>query len=294
MYKIGIDIGGSHIGASVINNKSDIIGKKEIRILKKDKENIKQFIVENIINLINELLLNLNLKIGDIEKIGIAFPGIIKDEIIYKAKNLGVDDFNLIKELKKDLDKEIYIKNDTECAALAENINIDYKKYKSVLFMTIGTGIGGAITVEGKTTKIELGHMTIRKDGKKCNCGSKGCFECYSSIKCLKDIVRKELNNKNLSGEEIREILEKNKSMRLDKILDMYIENLSIGLANIINLLKPEVIIIGGGFTYYEKIILPRLKEKINNSKYVFDKNDIPEIKIAKFKNDAGMIGSVL
>ena len=293
--KIGIDLGGSHIAIGVINNNEFIVEKIEKRLLAKEKKNIKTTIENYIIKNINDLRQKYK-----ITEIGIAVPGTIQKNEIIKSVNLGVKNYNLVENLKKEINLPIKIKNDAKCAAIAESKIGALKNYKRSIFLTLGTGIGGAVIINGKLldtgelSGCEFGHMIIQKDGIKCNCGKKGCFEKYASMKALKNNLRNSLGlDETTRGQELLDMIRKNaEEEKIKKIIDEYIEYLSIGISNLINIFEPEAIGIGGSFIYFSDVLLEKLKTNIQDKKYLF--NDRKEIIIvpAAFGNDAGIIGS--
>ena len=210
--KIGIDLGGSHIAIGVIDKDYRIVEKIEKRIMKKDKEQIENTIEQYIIDNIKDLTTKY-----DITEIGIAVPGTIQNEIIVKSVNLGVQNYDLLKKIKNEINLPIKIRNDAKCAAIAENKIGCLKEYKNNLFLSLGTGIGGAAIINNKLLDTgdlpgcEFGQMIIQKDGIKCNCGKRGCFEKYASMKALKTNLRKILNlDEKTSGRELLEIIRNN------------------------------------------------------------------------------------
>ena len=293
--KIGIDLGGSHIAIGVINNNEFIVEKIEKRLLAKEKKNIKTTIENYIIKNINDLRQKYK-----ITEIGIAVPGTIQKNEIIKSVNLGVKNYNLVENLKKEINLPIKIRNDAKCAAIAESKIGALKNYKRSIFLTLGTGIGGAVIINGKLldtgelSGCEFGHMIIQKNGIKCNCGKKGCFEKYASMKALKNNLRNSLGlDETTRGQELLDMIRKNaEEDKIKKIIDEYIEYLSIGISNLINIFEPEAIGIGGSFIYFSDVLLEKLKTNIQDKKYLF--NDRKEIIIvpAAFGNDAGIIGS--
>ena len=289
--KIGIDLGGSHIAIGVIDDKGYIVEKIEKRLLYKDKKNIKETIENYIIKNTNELMSKYKIK-----EIGIAVPGTIKDGIILKSVNLGVSDYNIIDNLKKGINLPIKIRNDAKCAAIAENI----KDYSRSIFLTLGTGIGGAVIINnklldtGELPGCEFGHVIIQKDGLKCNCGKNGCFEKYASMKALKTNLRQVLGvDEKTRGQELLDIIRKNPdNEELNKVIDEYIEYLSIGLSNLINIFEPEAIGIGGSFVYFSDVLLDKLIKNIIKKQYLFNKREKLIIIPAALGNDAGIIGA--
>lgn len=300
--QIGIDLGGSHIAVGIISEKNTIVVKREKNIEKVNTaENIKQYIVDNIKILISQVLKDVGAPSCVISKIGISAPGRIKNNIIYDMYNLGIKEFDLVQILSEHYGVEIVLRNDAKCAALVEKKIGNLRDYDDCVFLCLGTGIGGATFINGRMLEYtkewgsEYGHMIIKKDGLECKCGNKGCFEKYASMQAFKNGIIKLLSlDPNISSENILKILTNKvneKNQEVNKYIDEYIENLIIGISNIVNILSPEAICIGGSFVYYEEILYTRLLEKVNLKKFNGNK---PKILLAKMKNDAGMIGSCL
>mgnify|MGYP004682394749 FL=1 len=295
--KIGIDLGGSHIAIGVINNEGFILEKVEKRLLSKEKKNIKTAIECYIIENVKEL--NKKYKITEM---GIAVPGTVSGTEIIKSVNLNVKNYNLIENLKMQIDLPMKMRNDAKCAAIAESKIGALKDYKRSIFLTLGTGIGGAVIINGKLLDTgelpgcEFGHIIIQKDGIKCNCGNSGCFEKYASMKALKNNLRNSLGlDENTRGQELLDMIRKNgEDKRIKKIVDEYIEYLSIGMSNLINIFEPEAIGIGGSFVYFSDVLLEKLKNNIQNKEYLFNNRKELIIVPAALGNDAGIIGSTM
>lgn len=298
---IGIDLGGSHIAIGVINSKGIIEEKIEKRIMAKEKQNIKNTIEEYIIKNVKEFM-----KKYEISKIGIAIPGTVNETTIIKSVNLNIENYNIVEGLQKSLKVPISIRNDAKCAAIAENKYGCLKKYNRSLFLTLGTGIGGAVIINnqlldtGSLPGCEIGHMIIEKNGRQCKCGKKGCFERYSSMKVLKDSIRNELGlDEKTRGQEIFDIIRNNKPEnpnyeKIEKIVNEFIENLAIGISNLVNIFEPEAIGIGGSFVYFEEVLLNRLKTKILEGNLLFNERNSINIETAILGNESGIIGSVV
>lgn len=297
--RIGVDVGGSHIGLGLVNKDGKLVLKAE-KDYDKIQEDMSNIVLETIIELINKIIDNNDVKKEEIENIGIAFPGTVSETTVIKAENLGIDDFEVVKKLKKHFDVPIHLENDAKCAAIAEKEFGSLKNYEDAIFLIIGTGVGGAVYLNGKLLRpkrysgFEVGHTVINKDGIKCSCGRRGCFEVYSSMRRLKEKISKEFNLNTIDGIKIREFIEKNKdNKKLNEILDEYTQNLGIGIANLINIFEPQAISIGGSFGHYD-MLLKRLQDKINEKTELYNKEQIPKIVIAELKNDAGMIGAAM
>lgn len=299
--KIGIDLGGSHIAMGIVDNRGKILEKVEKRITKAEKGNIKKVIEEYILEKTENFL-----KQYKVTEIGMAIPGTVKDGIVVKSVNLGLKNYDIIKKLQEKIDLPIQIRNDAKCAAIAENVYGALKSYDRSIFLTLGTGIGGAVIIHnelldtGALPGCEFGHMVIEKNGKECKCGKEGCWEKYASMKAFKDSLREILGvDEKTSGKELLDILRKNdknnpKYMQINKLIEEYIQYLSIGISNLINIFEPEAIGIGGSFVYYEEIFLEALKKTLLEKNLLFNERKEIVIQTAILDNDAGIIGATL
>lgn len=296
--KVGIDLGGSHIGIGVIEN-NEIIEKVEKAFSEEEKNNI----IETIENFIVERVKEYEEKYK-IESIGIAVPGSAKDGIILKTINLGINNYDLGKSLNEKLNKPITVRNDCKCACIAEYNNIIKKELNmeniNMLFLGIGTGIGGGIIYNGKLLEghafegYEIGHMIIKENGIMCKCGKKGCFERYGSILEYKNKVKQRLNLPNdLHGDQLREILE-NREEEIKDINEQYVLDLSTGISNLINIFEPDIIVLGGGFAHFGYMFKDKIKNMLLNSNLLFNKREDLNLRIAELENDAGIIGATL
>lgn len=297
--KIGIDIGGSHIGIGLVNSNGTIILKEEKFI--KDKSNIEkkieEYITENVIKMLQAYYIN---------EIGIAVPGTVTGTRIVRAVNLGIENYDLVTILQNNLTKAGYainikMKNDGKCAALAEQKYGALAGYDNSVFLCIGTGVGSAVIFNGKLLEaknvpgFEFSHTIIHRNGAACNCGKRGCFEVYASLKRFKEKIVKEFNLKSINGECVRDFIRKNSdNPTLRYMINSYIEDLSIGISNIINIFEPEAICLGGSFAEYEGVLYEPLKNALINGNLLFNKRCDIIIKLAKLKNDAGIIGATL
>lgn len=292
--KIGIDLGGSHIGIGLVDNNGSIILKEEKFIVDKTnvEELIEKFIIENVIKITS------NYEVGSI---GIAIPGTISENKIVKAVNLRLENYNLAGKLEEKLNIKVKLKNDAKCAALAEQKYGELAPYENSVFLCIGTGIGGAVIYNNKLLEpngvpgFEFSHTIIQKNGNLCNCGKRGCFETYASLKRFKEKISKEFNLNALDGDIIREFIRNNSdNTTLKYMINNYVEDLSIGISNIINIFEPDAICIGGSFAEYKDILYEPLKKALLQGNLLFNHRCDIIIKLAKLKNDAGIIGATL
>ena len=295
--KIGVDLGGSHIGIGIVNEKGYVIEKSERRIMQKERKEIKSIIENYMVEKIQDIL-----KSKDITEIGIAIPGTIANGKVIKSVNLELKNYSIVQRLEQKINLPIKIANDCRCAAIAENKYGALKKYSREVFITLGTGIGGAVIINdkpldtGEYPGCEFGHMVIQKNGLQCNCGKKGCFEKYGSMKAFKNNLRKELGlDEKTRGQDLLDIIRKDQeNPKIKKVINEYIENLSLGISNIINIFEPEVIGIGGSFVYFSDILLDKLKENLLQKEYLFNQRKKINIVQAILGNDAGIIGSTM
>ena len=299
--KIGIDIGGSHIATGLVDKNGKLISKesRDINISKiNDEKRVESLILKIIENEISMLLEKNDFTVGDISKIGIAVPGSPKGTKIRNLVNLHIKEFDLGEKLKEKYNVNVRIKNDGKCAGIAEKQYGSLKKYSDCVFLCIGTGVGSSVFLDDELLEprqnpgFEFGHMVIDKNGRKCNCGKSGCFETYASMKRFKAEAISTFNmSLETEAEEVQKYIRENINKKIVKdFVDEYLTNVSIGLANIINIFDPQAISFGGSFSYYCDVFLPILDEKIKKLK--FNKDTKVDLITAKLKNDAGIIGA--
>ena len=301
--KIGIDLGGSHIAIGLVDDNLEIIEKRTYYMKDRKSQLLEDYIVSSIKDGIKAIIKSADIKLEEIEQIGIAVPGNPKNGCIKNVVNLQIEEFNIAERLSNTFENvPIKLENDGKCAAIAEKYNGALKEYKDCVFVCIGTGIGGAAFINDTFLKpirnsgFEFGHMIIKKDGEKCKCGNNGCFEAYCSKRKFKEEMQKILKiDEYVGAKELTDKIEENLEKKAVKeLLEEYIDNLAVGISNIINILEPEAICIGGSMSHYEDLILNKLREKINSGEYLFNKENPPKIIAAKNGNDAGIIGATL
>ncbi len=223
------------------------------------------------------------------EAVGIGVPGIVNNnEIVYTA-NLPLKNVKVKSYIETPL--PVYLGNDAVCATLAEYHFVDKRMYSNYALITIGTGIGAGIILNGKIyngstgAAGEVGHMVIDKDGIPCACGRRGCYEKYASISSL----LKKTNTESLK--EFFYLLDRNEN--IVKTFDEYLENVAEGLANIVNIYDVEMLVIGGGIAWFSDKFMHKLKTKVFSKILNRYTSDL-QMKCAEFGNDAGIIGAGL
>ncbi len=298
--QIGVDLGGSHVGVGIVSENGKIVVKKEQDLIIKDKneQEIKQYIEDVIIYNISDVLRTVGSPMCLIEKIGIASPGKVRDNVIKEIFNLNIKEFALAKDLEEHYGVPVVARNDAKCAGIAEKEYGALKDYSDAVFLCLGTGIGGATFYNGNLVEpkrsegSEYGHMIINKNGNLCKCGNKGCFETYCSMKAFKTSVIESFNlNENVESKELLQfVLDNLENDKMNEIIDNYIDNLVLGISNIVNIIEPEVICLGGGFIHFKEVFYSKLLNKMDEAQYRFD---VPKVVLGKLDNDAGMIGAV-
>ena len=309
MLYIGVDLGGTGIKAGVVNERGEILSKGSTPTM---KERPYQAIIRDIAALCEDVAKQANVAMADVAAIGVGVPGICdpKTGIIPFCTNLGWHEVPFVAEMGKYLPNRVVVDNDATVAGYAESIAGVSKGTKSSVFITLGTGVGGGIVINGKPYSgvhgigSEIGHMIIKMDGEPCTCGNKGCFERYASataiIREAKRAVEKHPESAILArcGGDAEKI---NAKIVIDcakegdetakAVFDRYIDSLSSACASIYNLLDPEVIAIGGGVCGAGEFLFAPLREKTTGKCFYKTHGKLVP---AELGNDAGMIGAAM
>lgn len=309
MYNIGIDLGGTNIKVGLVNEKYEIIAKASTPTdLPRPAEAVCKSIVDTVWKVLNEA----KVTIGEVESIGIGTPGVANRNsgVVLYSCNLDFKNTDLRSLIKKYLDKPVYVENDANAAAFGEVLAGAGKGFKDVIVVTLGTGVGGGIIIDGKIYTgfnfcgAELGHTVIEFNGRQCSCGRKGCFEAYSSATALINMTKESMEaHKDSKMWEIAGSLDgvdgktAFDGMRADDaaakdVVNMYIEYLGCGLTNIINTFQPEMLLIGGGICKEGENLTKPLGEIVKRDSYCIDAERVTKLDICKLGNDAGIIGA--
>ena len=307
---IGVDLGGTKVFACVLslNIKYKILGKAKQST--KSWEG-KDKVLDRIEETIKLSLADAKVSFKKVEAMGIGVPGAVdvKKGTILFASNLGWKNVNLKKELEKRFKIPVYLNNDVNLGTLAEQKIGAAKDAQSVVGVYWGTGIGGGIIVDGKivhgdsSTAGEIGHMIVAYDGKKCSCGRKGCFESYAAKWALTQNVYQRIKKGEKSQIEFKGDKPREEILKSSVIKKAYLANdpvlkeellksvnyFGMGLANIVNLLNPEVIVIGGGMIEsMEKELLPLICESLDRNKFPSAKYKIKTAELGDYSVLAG------
>lgn len=313
MFYIGVDLGGTNIAAGLVNSEGKIIAKGSVPTLRKREY---PEIIKDMAALIFDLINSQGMNISDFHSIGVGSPGIpdcSEGKIVY-ASNINFRDVPLRKELQKYINLPVYVNNDANIAAFAESVAGAAKGYKTSVTVTIGTGIGSGIIIDGKifsgfnNAATEFGHMVLQMNGEPCNCGRRGCWETYASATaCINQTKAAAAQNPDslinkLVGGDLDKIdaktafdAAKQGDEAAVNVVDQYIRYIGAGLANIINCFQPEVIVIGGGVCKEGEYLLAPLREFVKANTFAPAHNiKIAEIKAAEMGNDAGIVGAAM
>lgn len=310
MYNIGIDLGGTNIKVGIVSESYEIVGRSNIKTnLPRPAEEI----VESITEAVDLALKDAQVSLSDVNSIGIGTPGAAnrKTGVVLYSNNLGFSNTELGKMLKLKLGKEVYVENDANAAAYGEYLNGAGKGYENIVVITLGTGVGGGIIIDGKIYTgfnfcgAELGHTVIEYNGRQCSCGRKGCFEAYASATALINSTKRAMeNDKNskmwgIANNSLDEVDGKTAfdGMRMEdetaiSVVNEYISYLGCGLTNVVNIFQPEMLLIGGGICKEGDNLVKPLKEYIERESYCIDPNCSTKLDIAELGNDAGIIGA--
>ena len=301
-YYVGIDLGGTNIVAGVVDEKYNIIAKASTKTNcpRSDKE-----IADDMAKMALKAVDNAGLAIDQIEWIGIGTPGIIEF-----AGNLGFSNTPMVKYIRENIDKPVFIENDANAAAYGEYVAGSAKGAKNAVCITLGTGVGAGIVIDGKIyagsnfAGAEVGHTVIEVDGAQCSCGRKGCFEAYSSATGLIRMTKEAIaENPDCimakMAEERGKVTARTSfdSMRegdsvAKAVVDKYIKYLAAGITNTINIFQPDVLCIGGGVCNEGDPLLLPMKAIVEKENFARNSEKKTDIVIAKLGNDAGIIGA--
>lgn len=312
MYRIGIDLGGTNIAAGIVDKEGQIMAKRsEPTGLPKTAGAL----AEDIRGLAGRLLAENGLGFEQIMAVGIGIPGTVNREsgTVEYANNFGFEHVPFVSMLKEQFPCPLYAENDAKAAAWGEYRYGAGKGASSLLAVTLGTGVGGGLILNGKIwdgfngAAGEIGHMVIRRGGRPCTCGRRGCLEAYASATALCALARERAGKepdsllnvscegdlRKLDGRAVFDCAGKGDPAALD-VLEEFLDCLAEGIANLANILQPEIICIGGGLSGAGERLLEPLKERAYPLFYSRASERNPKIVLAGLGNDAGIIGAAV
>ena len=312
MFRIGVDLGGTNIAAGLVDENYQIVCKKSVPT---GADRAPECIVSDMAALCLSLCEEQGVGMAEVVSVGIASPGIANHDtgVVEYANNLPFKQFPIGPMLSEKLGgKKVYLENDANAAAWGEAIAGAAKGTSNSVMITLGTGVGGGIIIDGKVYSgfnyagAELGHIVIEHNGRQCSCGRRGCWEAYSSATALIKMTNEKIEEcaatgrktimadaKRISGRTAFDAMRQGDAAGCE-VVDMYIAYLVTGLANIVNIFQPEVISLGGGVSGEGQPLIDALLEGIHKEQYGLGIVAEPKIRIAQLGNDAGIVGAAV
>lgn len=309
-YRIGIDLGGTNIKTGILDENGTILLKSSTPT---GAQREWQQVADDIIASVKNLMEQMNISFDDCVGIGMGCPGTIDSQngiVVYSNNFNNWKNLPMVEYLRTALPLPIRISNDANCAALGECVAGAAKEYSSAVMITLGTGVGGGVVWDGKLFEggpggVELGHTVIETNGKPCSCGRKGCFEAYASANSLiRDAVaaakahpESSLNQlcdgnlDNMNGKIPFDAAQAGDPVA-QEVINEYIRMLGEGITNMVNIFRPEVVLLSGGVCAQGENLTVPLNAYLNEHAYGAQYNPAPPVKIAQVGNDAGLIGA--
>ncbi len=312
MYRLGIDLGGTNIVAGVVDEEYNIVAKASC---KTDVPRPEKEICDSMAEVALEAIKKANITIDDVESIGIGVPGAVNPEtgIIEYSANLFFHNWSVVEMMEERLNTKVKIENDANAAALGEYLAGSAKGARNAVAITLGTGVGGGIIIDGKIYSgsnyagAELGHMVIVKGGKDCACGRHGCWEAYASATGLINLTKEKILTEkpefsymlklcdddisNVSGRTAFDAMAEGDPLA-KQVVEEYISYLATGIVNIINIFQPDVLCIGGGVSNQGENLLAPLRKIVESERYTKHNDKQTVICKCSLGNDAGIIGA--
>lgn len=304
-YVIGIDLGGTKISTAIANMDGKV---QSIFVVPTEAELGEKKVIENIVTSIEKVIIETKSNLDEILCIGIGSPGVLDLENgeILASPNLPFANFKIVSELKKTFDIDFYLDNDANVATIGEYVLGAGKGKKDMVFVTVSTGVGGGAIVNGElyrgntSNALEVGHMTIDASGPICGCGNYGCLEALSSGTAIAKKANQALLSKvetslrkyeKVTSYEVF-VEAKNGDAVASEIIDGALNYLGIGIANIITMFDPAMVVIGGGVSNAGQEIFEKVREVVKRRNFKV-MSDNCEIVHAKLGTDAGVLGAV-
>lgn len=311
MYYLGIDLGGTNIAAGVVNDENRIVARAK---RKTSVPCTPQEICEQLAQTAEAALRRAGLPFNGLPYIGIGTPGLVNREsgVVEYSNNLFFKDLELQKLLSERLGKRIILENDANAAAFGEYKAGALRGTRNGIAITLGTGIGGGILIDGKIYSGsnyaggEFGHTVIVANGRPCTCGRRGCWEAYASATGLIVETREAMENdrnsllwkiagspEKVDGKTAFDAMRAGDKTGT-KVVEQYLFYLACGLTNCINIFQPDVLCIGGGISNEGDSLLIPLRRAVAAENYARNAKKQTRLCLAQLGNDAGILGAAL
>ncbi len=311
MYYVGVDVGGTNLAAGLVDGTGHILNQVSCPV---DKTMGDRELCAQLARLTQTVIETGGRELEEIQAVGVGFPGQVDNEtgVVIRTPNLAFGNTPFRALFQQTCDLPVFLGNDANCAAIGEYMAGAARGCDPAVVVTIGTGLGGGMISRGKLfagfagSGMEVGHMIVQPDGARCNCGNRGCWEQYGSATALIRLTQEEMEGSRES--KLWELCEGDKlkvtgrtafaGARLGdaaakRVLDRYLRGLSVGIINLVNVIQPEIICLGGGVSNAEDdLLLAPLRELVNRGS--FDRSVPTRLEKASLGNDAGIVGAAL
>ena len=311
-YYIGIDLGGTNVVAGVTDRTGDLLGRVSLPLTEKGPEGVTRCICEAA----RQACRRVGIGTEQAEALGLASPGTVDPAagIVSNAHNLGLGRVPLARLVGEALSVPAVLENDANAAALGEFYAGCGKGHRSLVAVTLGTGVGAGAVLDGKLytgfnyAAFEAGHMVIHQGGRPCNCGRRGCWEAYASATGLIRSTRAAMeahrdsalwqlapDPEAVTGKTAFQAAQAGDAAAA-AVVEAYASDLACGLINLINLFQPEVLCIGGGVSRQGEHLLRPVRAILDREEFTrtYDKADRTILCIAQLGDDAGVIGAAM
>lgn len=307
---VGIDLGGTAIKIGLVNREYELVAQTSIPT---EATRHYEQVIADMGKAASALLAENGYGLGDCMGVGVGSPGIVDSEsgaVLY-SNNIRWNHVPLAEELKKYLPVPVYVNNDANCAALGETVKGAARGYRNVVFLTLGTGVGGGIVIGGKIFEgghpggAELGHIKNGSEGRKCTCGRCDCLESYASASALIEDAKKMAKQHpesmlwELCGYNLDSM---NAKMPFDAaaaqdycgkiLIENYIKHLADGITDIANIFRPDIIVLGGGVCAQGEKLTEPLNGYLRANCFGASVAYVPQTVTAQNGNNAGIIGA--
>ena len=311
MVYIGIDLGGTNIAVGVVSEAGSILAETSAKTL---AERPYQEVIRDMAACVMKAVTKAGMTEADISSIGIGIPGVAQGDsgVVFNCTNLGWINVPLRAEMQKYINKPVFIDNDANVAALAESYFGVSAGYKSSVMITLGTGVGGGIVINGRPWAGahgrggEIGHMTLVPDGAPCTCGNNGCVERYCSATALIRNAKQECYSfpstaiLKKAGGDMNRI---NAKLVIDaakegdapalRVFNSFVKYLAMTINDITAFFDPDIIVLGGGVSYAGEFLLNSVEALLPRYQ-MFKALPLPKLALAKLGNEAGIVGAAM
>ncbi|HOX02880.1 MAG TPA: ROK family protein [Candidatus Paceibacterota bacterium] len=311
-YLVGVDLGGTKILAGVFRSPQNCVGRTKMST--KSQRGVKA-IIDRVARCVQDAVDECDLSLKQVRAVGVGAPGAVDPESgrVILAPNLGWENVPLQRELEDHLELPVVIENDCNAATMGIYATELEAKPRSMVGIYLGTGVGGGLILDKKLysgfnrTAGEIGHMVLEVEGPKCNCGNRGCLEALASRTAIFRRVQTAVKEgqktvlTSMLGDDLADMRsgDLRKAIRqgdrfVERVIEEAAEYTGIAVANLINLLNPEVIVLGGGvIAALEDEMMSIIVETARDYAFAGSAKGV-EIVASKLGDDAGIVGGAV